>query len=104
MSKYGICSQFTPFLSVQEVNLHHLATLSSILLSSKRNLLAAPLSQGCSKNLAYFPASKEEDSDAFGDAFEEVSEESSEDAFDEAEDREVGEEEEETTFGCESSR
>ena len=40
---------------------HHAATLSSIFLSSKRNLLAARLSQGCSKNLAYLFASKEED-------------------------------------------
>ena len=39
---------------------HH-ATLSSIFLSSTRNRLAARLSQGCSKNLAYLLASKEED-------------------------------------------
>ena len=48
-----------PFLSVQEVSLHQFTTLQSIFLSSKRNLLAAWLSQGCSKNLAYLLASKE---------------------------------------------
>ena len=49
-----------PFLSVQEVSLHQFTTLQSIFLSSKRNLLAAWLSQGCSKNLAYLLASKED--------------------------------------------
>ena len=49
-----------PFLSVQEVSLHQLTTLQSIFLSSKRNFLAAWLSQGCSKNLAYLLASKED--------------------------------------------
>ncbi len=50
-----------PFLSVQEVSLHQFTTLQSIFLSSNRNLLAASFSQGCSKNLAYLLASKEED-------------------------------------------
>ena len=49
-----------PFLSVQEVSRHQFTTLLSIFLSSKRNLLAAWLSQGCSKNLAYLLASKED--------------------------------------------
>ena len=49
-----------PFLSVQEVSLHQFTTLQSIFLSSKRNLRAAWLSQGCSKNLAYLLASKED--------------------------------------------
>ena len=49
-----------PFLSVQEVSRHQFTTLQSIFLSSKRNLLAAWLSQGCSKNLAYLLASKED--------------------------------------------
>ena len=45
--------------SVHELSLHHLATLPSIFLSSKRNLQAASFSHGCSKNLAYRAASKE---------------------------------------------
>ena len=49
-----------PFLSVHEVSRHQFTTLQSIFLSSKRNLLAAWLSQGCSKNLAYLLASKED--------------------------------------------
>ena len=49
-----------PFLSVHEVSLHQFTTLQSIFLSSKRNLRAAWLSQGCSKNLAYLLASKED--------------------------------------------
>ena len=49
-----------PFLSVHEVSLHQFTTLQSIFLTSKRNLLAAWLSQGCSKNLAYLLASKED--------------------------------------------
>ena len=49
-----------PFLSVQEVSLHQFTTLQSIFLSSKRNLRAAWLIQGCSKNLAYLLASKED--------------------------------------------
>ena len=49
-----------PFLSVQEVSRHQFTTLQSIFLSSKRNLRAAWLSQGCSKNLAYLLASKED--------------------------------------------
>ena len=50
-----------PFLSVHEVSLHQFTTLQSIFLSSNRNLLAASFSHGCSKNLAYLLASKEED-------------------------------------------
>ena len=49
-----------PFLSVQEVSRHQFTTLQSIFLSSKRNLRAAWLSQGCSKTLAYLLASKED--------------------------------------------
>ena len=45
--------------SVHELSRHHLATLPSIFLSSKRNLQAASFSHGCSKNLAYRAASKE---------------------------------------------
>ena len=45
--------------SVHELSLHHLATLPSTFLSSKRNLQAASFSHGCSKNLAYRAASKE---------------------------------------------
>ena len=59
--------------SVHELSLHHLATLPSIFLSSKRNLQAASFSHGCSKNLAYRAASKEwgaagEEADAGEDA------------------------------------
>jgi len=62
--------------SVHELSLHHLATLPSIFLSSKRNLQAASFSHGCSKNLAYRAASKAcgaageeaEDAEATGDA------------------------------------
>lgn len=64
--------------SVHELSRHHLATLPSIFLSSKRNLQAASFSHGCSKNLAYRAASKEwgaageeaEDAKAAGDAAE----------------------------------
>lgn len=66
--------------SVHELSRHHLATLPSIFLSSKRNLQAASFSHGCSKNLAYRAASKEwgaageeaEDAEATGDAGEEA--------------------------------
>lgn len=66
--------------SVHELSLHHLATLPSIFLSSKRNLQAASFSHGCSKNLAYRAASKKwgaageeaEDAKAAGDAGEEA--------------------------------
>lgn len=65
--------------SVHELSLHHLATLPSIFLSSKRNLQAASFSHGCSKNLAYRAASKE-----WGAAGEEAEEETG-DAADGAE-------------------
>lgn len=65
--------------SVHELSLHHLATLPSIFLSSKRNLQAASFSHGCSKNLAYRAASKK-----WGAAGEEAEEETG-DAADGAE-------------------
>lgn len=78
--------------SVHELSRHHLATLPSIFLSSKRNLQAASFSHGCSKNLAYRAASKEwgaageeaEDAEATGDAAEaaESAEEETGDAAD----------------------
>lgn len=62
--------------SVHELSRHHLATLPSIFLSSKRNLQAASFSHGCSKNLAYRAASKEwgaagDEADAGEDAADE---------------------------------
>lgn len=78
--------------SVHELSRHHLATLPSIFLSSKRNLQAASFSHGCSKNLAYRAASKEwgaageeaEDAKTAGDAAEaaESAEEETGDAAD----------------------